>query len=270
MPYRLALAALLAVSAQAAIAQTLATPPRHEGPQALGVVATREPVPVTCADGRCTAFLGAFCLEEKVLPPDHATLYRTNRAGDVVLSVTDASGKTRRIDSADTMAIYSHLGFNALKIVLKPETVAAHGAMQLTVEVAERAAVVPVEEKVAAAPDNRALATGAHRTVAESVFERAEERADAARLTAGMINALPERGEVTESLRRALWDRAIDPRTRARATPAGVEKAHGMFKACNRLVDASLRVTLRDCLEVRHNDVMRELNDEFWKMLGGV
>jgi hypothetical protein len=43
-----------------------------------------------------------------------------------------------------------------------------------------------------------------------------------------------------------------------------------MFNACNRTVDTSLRVTLRDCLEVRHNDVMRELNDEFWKMLGGV
>lgn len=267
---RLALAALLSLAIQVAAAQTLVTVPRYEGPQALGVVATREPVPVTCIEGRCTAFLGAFCLEEKVLPPDHGTPYRANRAGDVVLSAIDAGGKTRRLDSADTMTIYSHLGFNALKIVLKPEAVMAYGAMQLAVEVAERAAVLPVEEKVAVAPDNRALATGAHRAVAESVFERVEERADAARLTTDMINALPERGEVPDALRRALWERVITPRTRASMTPAGVEKARGMFNACNRTVDISLRVTLRDCLEVRHNDVMRELNDEFWKMLGGV
>lgn len=267
---RLALTMLLGLAAQAAAAQTLIAVPRHEGPQALGVVATREAVPVTCADGRCTAFLGAFCLEEKVLPPDHGTAYRANRAGDVVLTVTDTSGRTRRLDSAETMTIHSHLGFNALKIVLKPETVAAHGAMQLAIEVAERAAVLPVEEKVAVAPDNRALATGAHRAVAESVFERAEERADAARLTTNMINALPERGDIPDALRRVLWERVIGPRTRAGMTPAGVEKARSMFNACNRTVDTSLRVNLRDCLEVRHNDVMRELNDEFWKMLGGV
>jgi hypothetical protein len=106
--------------------------------------------------------------------------------------------------------------------------------------------------------------------VAESVFERAEERADAARLTTDMINALPERGDIPDTLRRVLWERVIGQRPRAGVTPAGVEKARTMFNACNRTVDTSLRVTLRDCLEVRHNDVMRELNDEFWKMLGGV
>ncbi|MBM3572933.1 MAG: hypothetical protein FJX52_11360 [Alphaproteobacteria bacterium] len=271
MLVRLTLLALLLTPAAATATEIAAKPSKNEGPQALGVVATRAPVPVTCTDGRCTAFLGAFCLEEKVLPPDHGTPYRANRAGDVVLAVTGADGKTRRLDSGDTMDIYSHLGFNALKVVLKPETAAALAGATLAVEVAERAAVVPIHEKVAVDADNRAVATTSHRGVAETVFERAEERADAARLTADMINALPEQGEVASAIRRTLWERVVAPKTgRIGATPAGAERARGMVNACNRTVDISLRVTLRDCLESRHNDVMRELNDEFWTMLGGV
>ncbi|MBM3599691.1 MAG: hypothetical protein FJX35_15885 [Alphaproteobacteria bacterium] len=265
-----AAAAFALIAADAGAVDWHSARPKLQGPQALGVVATRDAVPVTCEDGRCTAYLGAFCLEEKVLPPDHGTLYRANRAGDVVLTVTAADGRTRRIDSAETMEIFSHLGFNALKIVLKPATAASLGSAKLAVEVAERAAVVPVEEQVAVSAEDRAIATGSHRSVAEAVFERAEERADAARLATDMINALPERREVSEALRRSLWERVATPHATRGMTPSGVDKARTMFNACNRTVDISLRVTLRDCLEGRHTDVMKELNDEFWKMLGGV
>ena len=44
-------------------------------PQALGLVATQEAMPLQCDDGVCVAFLSSFCLEEERNPPESRTAY---------------------------------------------------------------------------------------------------------------------------------------------------------------------------------------------------
>ena len=54
--------------------------PAQAAPQILGLMASAEPVPMTCVDGTCTAELSSVCLQQQRPTPLTGTVYRPAKA----------------------------------------------------------------------------------------------------------------------------------------------------------------------------------------------
>lgn len=232
--------------------------------QILGLVATQDATPMQCENGECTALLSAFCLQEKRLPPDFETAYVPAAAGSVTLIVTEADGTVRRMDANGLVEFHSGYGFTALRADIALDRLGAIAPVSVSLAVAPRAAMLP--EPLPGDPDplgqeEIALATGPLRIAAEAVMEGDSEPARAARVTAGLVNALPVDGDIPAASRRELWDRLAG----ADAPPL----ARRTFEACARTVDQSVGYPLRLCLEERHETLQIENTHEYWESLGG-
>jgi hypothetical protein len=93
------------------------------------------------------------------------------------------------------------------------------------------------------------------------VIEGDSEPAQAARITARLVNALPLEGDIPAAARARLWRRV------AGAMPPPL--ARQTFEACARSVDHSVGFPLRKCLEERHEKLQIRNTRDYWKSLGG-
>ena len=232
--------------------------------QILGLVATRDATPMQCESGVCTALLSAFCLQENRLPPDFETVYVPAAPGSVTLIVTGADGAVRQMDAAGLVEFHSRYGFTAIRADLALNRLGAPAPAAVSLAVAPRTAMLP--DPIAGDPDplsqeEIALAAGPLRVAAEAVMEGDSEPARAARITAGLINALPTDGDIPAGERPQLWERLAG----ANAPPL----ARHTFDACARSVDQSVGYRLRLCLEERHEKLQIENTHEYWESVGG-
>jgi hypothetical protein len=232
-------------------------------PQIMGLVATAEPAPMQCAGGQCTALLSAFCLQEKRLPPDLGSAYLPSSAGQVILVVTAADGRTARMEADGLVEFRSRYGYTAIEARLPLDRLAVKQPVALTLEVRPRAALLP--EAKAGDPDpltaaEIATATGPWRLAAEAAMEDESDGPASARTAMRLINALPVAGDVRPNEREPLWQRV------AGSAPA---LARRTFDACIRSVDQAVGYPLRKCLEERHEKLQVENTREFWRSLGG-
>ncbi len=232
-------------------------------PQIMGLVATAEPAPMQCADGKCTALLSAFCLQEKRLLPDLDSIYLPAGADQVVLIVTAADGRTTRMEAGGLVEFRSSYGFTAIEASLPLERLGSARPVSLALKVNPRAALLPVAE--AGDPDPLTAeeietATGPWRLAAEAVMEGNSEGAASARIAMRLVNALPAAGDIQAGEREALWGRV------AGNAPA---LARHTFDACIHSVDQAVGYPLRTCLEERHQKMQVKNTREFWRSLGG-
>lgn len=237
--------------------------PAAAAPQILGLVATDEPIPLQCSDGECSAVLSAFCLQEQRLPPDLDTAYAPAPGTAVTLIVSMRDGTSQRLDAAAVARFETRRGFTAMRVGV-PRTALPEDAVAVAVEVASRAAALPVA--IAGDPDplgadEIALATGPWRIAAETVFESDSDAARTARLTTRLVNALPARGGIAADAREAVWQRVA-------ATDAPALARHG-FEACGRTVDQSRGYALRQCLAERHRQLQIDNTHAYWNTLAG-
>ena len=70
-------------------------------PQALGLAATPEPMPLHCEDGLCTAFLTAFCLQENRPQPEDGIAYLPTETSVINLLVSTKDGRTLTLPGRD-------------------------------------------------------------------------------------------------------------------------------------------------------------------------
>lgn len=233
-------------------------------PQILGLVATAEPVPMQCANGRCSALLSAFCLQKDRLPPDFGTAYVPADGAEITLIVTDANGGIRRVDGKGLIDFRSDYGYTAIRADVPLAVVGAADPVSLALELGPRVSMLPrpVAGDIEPLSDAEiALATGPLRQAAEAVLEGASDAARTARATAALINALPESGDVPRDGREAVWSRVA-------STDATTAARHA-FEACGRTTDQSVGYPLRTCLEERHERLQIENTHSYWDSLGG-
>jgi hypothetical protein len=252
----------------------LATVPAEAAPQALGVVASDGiATPLLCdGSGECSARISAFCLQETRDAPSQGTAYRLADTGAMTLRITRHDGSSFRLAANGYVRIESQLGFTAVKVSLPQNVVAALDAAAIAVEVAPNASLLPVE--TAGDPDPQtaeeiALATGPMRAAAASIFEAPGPTADAARLTTLMINALPQTHDEDLALADRLWDETVTPQVRAALSPAGIAAAEQLYDGCKLAVESHTRLSMRECLALRHADLMVTSNRLFWQETGG-
>src|SRR5260370_31967508 len=77
----------------------------HAAPQALGLVASSEPLPLICEGGECQVHLSAFCLQEAREIPPLETSYRLGAPTSVKLVLTPAAGRTVEATAAGQVAL---------------------------------------------------------------------------------------------------------------------------------------------------------------------
>ena len=238
-------------------------------PQVLGLVASNGlPTPLACDGAVCSAHFSAFCLQQNRPAPARGDTYAVAPGAEVTLVVTTADGKELRLPGNEHLTIKSEIGFTSVSIALPQSRVAELGGQAVGVEVGPMVSLLPVTVPGDPNPqeaDEIALATGPMRLAASHSFEVPGRASDAARITSLLINALPEDGSETSEARDALWLAMLDRPAVSAATPAGVDAAARIYEGCKISVQSRSTYSMRNCLELRHADLLAETNHKFWR-----
>lgn len=263
--------ALFAASAAAALA--FAGPSAFAAPQVLGLVASNGvATPLTCDGVTCRAHFSSFCLQQNRPAPARGDSYTVAPGGELTLLVTTAAGETLRLPGHERVTIRSDISFTSVSVALPQAVLAELGASAVAVEVGPTVSLLPAT--IAGDPnpqeaDEVALATGPMRLAASSSFEVPGRASDAARITSLLINALPEDGSETVEARDHLWVAMLDRPALATATPDGVDAAARIYDGCKISVESRSTYSMRNCLELRHADLLAETNHKFWRDSAG-
>lgn len=244
-------------------------------PQVLGVVAISEARPMTCAEGRCVAHLSTFCIQRAREAPATGTVYAP-APGErgIALVVTTAEGARLRLPAGPYLRFESQGGYSSVRASLAQDSLRALGGAAASLEVGALAVLVP--EPVPGDPDplselEIALATGPLRAAAQDLFDRAgNQRADAARLTSVLINALPEHRPPTVAERDELWARNIGAGMLEGLSEVATKRAQMAYGACRWQAEHGYGKGLRDCLRATHDALMMDVNQTYWDRIGGV
>jgi hypothetical protein len=274
------LPALTGLALAAGLGAGLSASPAAAAPQVLGLVADNGfATPLNCDGFECSAQFSSFCLQEARSSPATGTVYTPASGGDVSLVATAPDGTSLRLPSAN-LRITTAIGFTSVTMSLpqsKREVIArdlgvAPGEVALSVEVGTGVSLIP--EVVAGDPDPQtaaeiALATGPLRSAGGRLFDGSSEQADAARLTTVLINRLPSRGRESAEDRASLFDQVAALPAASALSPDGVERARAVFAECRISVESSSMFSMRECLRLRHADLMVRSNRKFWNETGG-
>lgn len=239
-----------------------------ELPQVLGLVATKLPVPLDCTDGSCSGFFSAFCLQEQRPKPNEGHVYDAAGAGDITMVVEKKDGSTAEFSAAGLLRFESTGAYTSVKISMDASRLASLDASSVSLNVPRRVSLLPRSEpNVAARPSAGDLETamGDKRLLAEGYFESGSPRADASAMLSRMINLLPADGYASETVRDGVWGKAASPASMKAYSPEGVGKAREAYDRCQAYAAQGYKMRLRGCLEHSHDDLMKILNDKYWK-----
>lgn len=238
-------------------------------PQVLGLVASNgQPTPLACGDRDCRAHFSAFCLQQGRPAPAHGDLYSVAPGGDLTLVVTKTTGETERLPAAGVVRIESQIGFTSVEISLPRDELARLGAAEVALDIGPEVSLIPVAKANDPYPqseDEIALATGPMRAAAVKSFEAPGRASDAARITTLLINALPSLSTESAATRDALWVAMLGTPAVSNATPEGLNAAEMIYEGCKISVESRSTYSMRNCLELRHADLLAETNHRFWK-----
>lgn len=238
-------------------------------PQVLGLVASNgQPTPLVCGESDCRAHFSTFCLQQSRPAPAHGDLYTVAPDAEVSLVVTTATGEAKRLPAADLVKIESQIGFTSVEIGLPRVELARLGAVAVALDIGSEVSLIPMAKANDPYPqseDEIALATGPMRAAAVKSFEAPGRASDAARITTVLINALPVLSTESAATRDALWFAMLSTPAFANATPEGLEAAETIYEGCKISVESRSTYSMRNCLELRHADLLAETNHQFWK-----
>ena len=237
-------------------------------PQALGLMASHGPVPLSCSGGECRAEVTAFCLQEARPVPPEGTPYEPVGEAPMTLVLHRADGSQLRLPAAEHASLSSRRGFTAVTIAVPQSLLARHGATVAAVEIGAEATVAPVPvagDRIPQSPEELALAAGPVRRFASESLEQGAP-AEAARLTQRLINALPRQDAETAEIRNGLWDVAIGPA--AVSDEKGRAMARRSYEGCQAALATGYMRNMRHCLELQHGEMMIERNHAFWREAG--
>jgi len=243
-------------------------------PQILGIVASNgQPTPLICSDGSgCRARFSAFCLQQDRPSPSQGTAYRLAEGSSITLVATYPDGRIERRSVGPLVRFESRFGFTSVDAVLPGSISSSLETASLALEIGPAATLLPVAEANdpdPQTPDEIAVATGPLRAAAARLFDQPSPTADAARLTTEAINALPPVHSESRLGLDRLWADTIAAGKAAGASEEGIAQADALWQSCELAVASRTRLSMRECLELRHTDLMAHTNRQFWDETGG-
>ncbi len=238
-------------------------------PQALALVATQGTVDLTCNDSDCGAELTSFCLDSSRFSPSPGTQYSLAGAGEIRLSGITADGRSLALNGRAALRFESVRRHLAVRVSVRRDLLRALGVDRLQVEVADNVALLPEPQPGDAKPISEGeaeLLTGPIRQLGNRMVDANGERMQAARVTARMINLLPQ-GVGDTSGGEAAWRRAMSQDDKQSLSPAARERARGAFELCRYVVTVEGTASFRRCLQAQHDGFVDFLNSKFWRAI---
>lgn len=249
-------------------------------PQILAVLASDAGVSFICLDGRCEARLTTYCLQQFRDSPGYGTAYAPARAEDFVLALTDAQDRERLLPAADYVRFTSARGFMSVSAELPEAALAELGAEAAAIRIAPAAALLPVP--VAGDDDplteqEVASATEALRRADRGLVDE-NPNAAAAQVLARLSGRLGAMGRYEPRAYAALWQEvseefigagpagAVGPRD---PMARGLPRARERFEACRASWGAAGYAAMGMCLDWRHDELIRDLNFDYWDSQAG-
>ena len=240
-------------------------------PQALGLIATNDPVPLSCDGHECSGYFTSFCLQMARTQPKPQTPYRPAENTELVLHVTDKAGKTFDLPGSKFLK-FSARTSTGVDISVKKALLKPYAPQSVAISVPALASLVPLPKKGDLYPqdaDELLLSTTQHRKVAIRFHEQGT-RYELAALTAMLINATPRGYGVTAAAREQIWQEVTATDAVLDFEPASISDVRTTYERCSNNVDNSRRRTMRGCLEIHHISLQLHTNKDFWAAVNGV
>lgn len=235
-------------------------------PQILALMASNEPMPLTCRAGACAVELTTFCLQEDRASPAKGTVYTLIGGEGVRFVATTADGvETPLAVDGDALRITSERTHMSVRLSIPVALLQERGIAHVAALVGEGSTLVPAPAPGDPRPLSEAdvaLASGPLRALASRFVDRAGPVAGAATLTNRLRNALPWRGRSAPERDDGLWSEVFGdaPATSDRDAMGLARRA---YDECLWRSRAST-LTMRECLGALHDRFVGGLNNSYW------
>lgn len=235
-------------------------------PQILAALPSLSGIPITCDDIACKAEISTYCLMRNRPAPSLGARYVPAAPEHFTLVVTDAGGNERSLPAGEHLTFVESRGFMAVAAVTTLAALEELGAVKAVVRVSKTASLLPVPvpgDPNPLTPKEIAYATGSLRTQGAEIVET-RPAAATARVLAAVTNRLPFVQEFDTGEFEALWGDLIDSIPAGSVDQAAIGAARAKADACAGDVRNLLFRSLRGCLQWRHDELIRELNVDYW------
>jgi hypothetical protein len=235
-------------------------------PQVLAALSSEAGIPFTCDNTECRAELSTYCMLRNRPAPTLGKEYVPAAPDRFTLVVTDAEGRERSLPAADHLRFFESRGFMSVAAQISLAELDRLGAVKAVVQVADNAALLPVPEANDPNPLTEkeiAYATGSLREQSAQLVETRVEAATA-RVLASVANHLPYGPEFDTGEIDNLVNDVVGRIPAGSADLGGIEPARVKVRTCVGDIGNMLFRTMRRCVETKHDELIRELNVDYW------
>jgi len=238
----------------------------HAAPQILAALPVESGINLNCQAGVCAAELSTYCLQRERPAPAMGTAYVPAKPEHFTLVLTSDAGNEVRVPAGDHMRFIENRGFMSVAASIELGRMKALGASSAKLVVWQQASLIPVPEANDPNPltdAEIAYVTDSLRAHGEGYVDRTPKAASA-QLLARLNAALPADGPITAKNFDTMWQSAIGDELPLPGDHPGIHGARDAFNDC---VDgkSTYRLSgLKRCMDFHHDDMLRNLNIEYW------
>jgi hypothetical protein len=236
-------------------------------PQALALVSTHGPIELICDNGECSIELTTFCLQKDRPAPEDGTAYEV-AFGELRLEGITADGNRVTLDPKQAFEFTTQRSFTAMRISLSDDVEGAENFTAIDMFVPENVALVPMAVAGDPTPLTEmevAMIGQSLRPFGNQIMDRDPDSMGAARILNRTLNRLPRDGWADPAASQKAWEDAVGSPDGQAASPEGLYRAKRSFDLCEWGNGGNSWSSMRRCMELEHDQLIREKNSEFWK-----
>ena len=242
-------------------------------PQILGLVATSQPLPLTCKNGTCKVEVTTVCLQEHRVAPMPGRAYTAGKGTEITMNIAAANGLRKSISVSKKISIIAQRHYTSVVLSL-PENVLNQfgydkGQARASITVSALASAVPVpkaSDKKPLSASEIAEYTGPLRHIAKDVFGRDSVNVETTQRLNQVINRLPDDFTSDQAQFEKGW--AEVAKAAARRKIPEVDRAISQIgQTCRYEFKVGKYATMRSCLEQHHDVLASDTNKKVWQAM---
>jgi len=268
-----ALSTLTLLSLFALITGLLAARPAAAAPQILAALPNPAGIQFSCENGVCLARLSTYCLQQRRPIPDGREVYRAATPADFAIVYTATDGTEKSIPATDHVMFTESRGFMSIAARTTERTLKELGATEARLVVSAHAVLVPEPTEGDAnpiSPREVAYATQSLRGLGADIVD-VSPNAKAATLLAALSKRVGFASVVPPADAEALWSKTVQqelaatPATTATITPIARER----LDSCMLYTENFRYHGFKRCIDSQHDELLRDLNQRYWRSQAG-
>lgn len=236
-------------------------------PQILAALPVESGIELACSSGVCAAQLTTYCLQRERPAPTMGAAYVPATKEHFTLVLISDDGQEVRLPASEHMRFTENRGFMSVAASIELGRMKALGAQTAKLVVWEGASLIPVPEENDPNPltaEEIEFVTNSLRTVGQDYVDNRPE-AGSAQLLAQLNAALPNDGLVSATTFQGIWQNSIGDEIPLPASSPALQGAKEAFEECSGRASTYMVGGLRRCLEFQHDNLIRNLNVDYWQ-----